>query len=93
MITLQTIQSFYKAIQYPHSPRVHKLIKHIIEDNELLPDFFWVSERIVESDFEYIREPYHTVFPNLKFAYKTVFDKEPEVETFSFGAGAQFCLS
>ena len=78
---------------YPHSPRVHKLIKHIIEDNELLPDFFWVSERIVESDFEYIREPYHKLFPNLKFAYETIFGKEPDVETFSFGAGAQFCVS
>ena len=33
------------------------------------------------------------LFPNLKFAYETVFDKEPEVETFSFGAGAQFCVS
>ena len=52
-----------------------------------------MSERIVESDFEYIREPYHKIFPNLKFAYETIFGKEPEVETFSFGAGAQFCVS
>ncbi len=52
-----------------------------------------MSERIVESDFEYIREPYHKLFPNLKFAYETIFGKEPEVETFSFGAGAQFCVS
>lgn len=76
----------------PHSPRIHLFLQHIIDRNKLQP-FFWVSERIVESDFEYIREPYHKIFPNIKFAYETVFGEKPKVKTFTFGAGAQFCVS
>ena len=37
----------------PHSPRLFDIINYILNSNESIPDFFWVSERIVESDFEY----------------------------------------
>lgn len=77
----------------PHSPRIHQSLEYIIGSNELLPDFFWISERIVESDFEYEKEPYHKIFPNIKFAYEKIFGKVPEKTNFIFGAGAQFCVS
>ncbi len=77
----------------PHSPRFHLYLDHIVNSNELLPDFFWISERIVESDFEYEREPYHAIFPSIKYAYEKVFGQKPEIEKFIFGAGAQFCVS
>jgi hypothetical protein len=77
----------------PHSPRLHGYLNHIINSNELLPDFFWISERIVEGDFEYKKEPYHAIFPNIKYAYEKVFGKDPDVTNFIFGAGAQFCVS
>lgn len=77
----------------PHSPNIHTYLEYIIDSNELMPDFFWISERIVEGDFEYKREPYHAIFPNIKYAYEKVFGMEPKIEKFIFGAGAQFCVS
>ena len=77
----------------PHSPRFHLYLDHILNSNEILPEFFWISERIVEGDFEYEREPYHKTFPNIKYAYEKVFGKEPEIEKFIFGSGAMFCVS
>lgn len=77
----------------PHSPSLYQYLDHIIHSNEVLPDFFWISERIVESDFEYKREPYHKIFPNIKYAYEKVFGEPPKIDKFTFGAGAQFCVS
>jgi Protein of unknown function (DUF3431) len=77
----------------PHSPNLLSLLNHITHTTEVLPDFFWVSERLVEGDFEYIREPYHKIVPNIKYAYEKIFGGSPEFETFTFGAGAQFCAS
>jgi hypothetical protein len=77
----------------PHSPRFFRYLDHILNSNELLPEFFWISERIVEGDFEYKREPYHSVFPSIKYAYGKIFGEEPKLEKFIFGAGAQFCVS
>ncbi len=77
----------------PHSPRLYGYLNYVLESNELIPDFFWISERIVEGDFEYQREPYHKIFPNIKYAYNYIFGKHPNIKTFKFGAGAQFCVS
>jgi hypothetical protein len=77
----------------PHSPRLYGYLNYVLESNELIPDFFWISERIVEGDFEYQREPYHKIFPNIKYAYNYIFGKQPNIKTFKFGAGAQFCVS
>lgn len=77
----------------PHSPRLYQYLDHVIHSNEVLPDFFWISERIVESDFEYKREPYHKIFPNIKYAYEKVFGGSPKIDKFTFGAGAQFYVS
>ena len=77
----------------PHSPRLYLYLDHILNSNELLPEFFWISERIVEGDFEYKKEPYHAIFPNIKYAYMKVFGKEPDINQFIFGSGAQFCVS
>jgi len=77
----------------PHSPRLYQYLDHVIHSNEVLPEFFWISERIVESDFEYKREPYHKIFPNIKYAYEKVFGEPPKIEKFFFGSGAQFCVS
>ena len=78
---------------YPHSPKLHGYLNYLLYANEIIPEFFWFSERIVEGDFEYKREDYHSIFPNIKYAYEKVFGKQPEMETFIFGAGAQFCAS
>lgn len=77
----------------PHSPRLFGYLNYVLESNELIPDFFWISERMVEGDFEYKREPYHKIFPNIKYAYEKIFGKQPTIEKFIFGAGAQFCVS
>ena len=77
----------------PHSPRLYLYLDYILDSNELLPEFFWISERIVEGDFEYEREPYHKIFSNIKYAYEKVFGKEPKIEKFIFGSGAMFCVS
>ena len=78
---------------YPHSPKFHSYIDYILNSNEVIPEFNWISQRIVEGDFEYKKEPYHAIFPNIKYAYEKVFGKEPEIKQFIFGAGAQFCVS
>lgn len=77
----------------PHSPNLLSRLNHFIETQEPLPDFTWISERIVESDFEYIREPYHAGFPNIKFAFEQIFKSQKPPKTFTFGAGAQFMVS
>jgi hypothetical protein len=76
----------------PHSPTLYRYLDYVLHSNEYIPDFFWISTRIVEGDFEYEREPYHKVFPNIRYAFEKVFGKQPP-EKFTFGAGAQFCLS
>lgn len=77
----------------PHTPSLDQYLDYVINSNELVPDFVWLSSRMVESDFEYEREPYHAIFPNIKFAYKTIFGKDPEDISFVFGSGAQFMVS
>lgn len=69
------------------------LLNNVVNTSQTLPDFFWVSERLVEGDFDYIREPYHKVAPNIRYAYEKVFGASPNFESFIFGAGAQFCVS
>jgi hypothetical protein len=76
----------------PHSPNLFSRLNHFIETQEPLPNFQWISERIVESDFEYIREPYHSIFPNIKFAFEQIFKDRNPPEKFRFGAGAQFMV-
>jgi|DEB0MinimDraft_6_1074348.scaffolds.fasta_scaffold00077_34 hypothetical protein len=79
----------------PHSPNLYEYLNYILHSNENIPDFFWISTRIVEGDFDYEREPYHKVFPNIRYAFEKVFgDQPPEnLKTFKFGSGAQFCVS
>lgn len=77
----------------PHTPNLDKYLDYAINSNELIPDFIWLSSRMVESDFEYEREPYHKIFPNIKFAYKTIFGVDPTDDKFIFGSGAQFTIS
>lgn len=77
----------------PHSPNLKGALNFVLNSNEVLPPFFWLSERIVISDFVYEREPYHKIFPNIKYAYNKIFGKEPDIEEFRFGAGAQFGVS
>ena len=77
----------------PHSPNLKIVLDVIINFDSELADFLWISERLVEGDFEYIREPYHKIVPNIKYAYEKVFGEQPKLETFVFGSGAQFCVS
>ena len=77
----------------PHSPNLRRALDFVLNSNEVLPPFFWLSERIVVGDFVYEREPYHKTFPNIKYAYKKIFGKEPDIKEFRFGAGAQFGVS
>jgi hypothetical protein len=77
----------------PHSPHLNDRLDQIIESRGEVLDFIWISESIIEGDFEYVREPYHKIFPNIKFAYEKIFGKPPDFSTFKFGAGAQFCVS
>jgi len=79
----------------PHSPKLYGYLNYILYSNEEIPDFFWISTRIVEGDFDYEREPYHKIFPNIRYAFEKVFGEQPpeNLMAFRFGAGAQFCLS
>lgn len=77
----------------PHSPNLILHLNHFIETQQSIPDFTWISESIIEGDFEYIREPYHSIFPNIKFAFEQIFKDQNPPKTFRFGAGAQFMVS
>ena len=77
----------------PHSPNLFSRLNHFIETQESIQDFTWISESIIEGDFEYIREPYHSIFPNIKFAFEQIFKDQKPPKTFRFGAGAQFMVS
>lgn len=83
---------FLQGNPFDHSSNLFKNIDELILNNPER-NFYWISERIVEGDFEYIREPYFHMFGQLKLAYKFVFGDEPQIETFKFGAGAQFVVS
>ena len=74
---------------------MYEYLNYILHSNENIPDFFWISTRIVEGDFVYEREPYHKVFPNIRYAFEKVFGHQPpeNLKTFKFGSGAQFCVS
>ena len=78
----------------PHSPKCYKYLNYLLYANEQVPEFFWVSERIVEGDFNYVREPYHKIFPNIRYAFEKIFGEKPpeNLMAFRFGAGAQFCV-
>lgn len=84
---------FLQGDPNPHTSKLDQFLEYILESNELIPEFFWISNRIVNGDFEYKKEPYFAKFKNIKYAYEKIFDKKPEIDKFTFGAGAQFCVS
>jgi hypothetical protein len=77
----------------PHSPGLISTLNQLIDNSGIIPNFIWISERLVYGDFEYEHEPYHRIFPYIKFAYEKIFNSEPPPKRFTFGAGAQFCVS
>jgi hypothetical protein len=84
---------FTQGNPFDHSPNFFDTVNGLIS-NGFEKNFGWISEKIIEGDFEYKREPYTWPgFPSLRFAYEFVFGDEPKEETFLFGAGAQFYVS
>ena len=69
---------FVQGDPFPHSPNIINDINNLIV-NGFQKNFYWISDRIVESDFEYKREPYFVMFTQLKKAYKFVFGEYPKI--------------
>lgn len=92
---------FLQGNPFDHSPHlITNLLNHIndIESNEMIEDFIFLSERILDCSLSGCR--YHPNLPLLR-VYQRIFSDQAQAQTqdhiknisFKFGAGAQFMVS
>jgi hypothetical protein len=83
---------FLQGFPYDHKPDLDYILLDLIFNNKY--SFKWLSNWSIETDFEYIREPYRIPYVNFKEMYKKLFDVYPDPHTsFIFHANGQFVVS
>lgn len=85
---------FLQGNPFDHSPNLFNTLDNIILSETFDNDFCWISERVLDGDFTYQREPYIIrECPYIDLSYEFIFGDEEKPELFSFGVGAQFLVS
>jgi len=83
---LKNLRIFLQGNPFDHSPNIIKNIHFCLNNKELNIDFEFLSEKILQCNFENGHGP-------MKYVYESLYGECNENKNFTFGAGAQFIVS